>query len=332
MSRATAEAKALRLREALLDHGVPEVRINLLEGRPNPYADRWDALHVVADFSHHTVSRYSPTRLTPSRKICRTGRSDVPGPLCNGYGGWDLAYEITTLGYANHSGAGGPYLVNGYKIPKDSARRYTFGTEYEGGLSEADWDRKLVNPRTKKAMTFREFMGRSNAGIQDYFNLPRKAHIEHRNWTMGNPVVRDARKIDRLGYTLNDGIAEIGKYTTVATTLPEVHNPPVNSAGQRVMHFGALRYAGQHRYVSGWYLAYVDQALSSLALLGIVPANHPRTEFPEAWQAFEKAIGRAVVNSIPDEHSFTYFVQRCGYRPPDGSTTCGGPTFINDWP
>jgi hypothetical protein len=119
---------------------------------------------------------------------------------------------------------------------------------------------------------------------------------------------------------------------TSEASLPPVHNPPLNAAGERVMHFGALRYAGEHRYVSNWYLAYVDQALASLAALGMVPQDHPRTEFPEAWQKFEKAIGRAVVNSIPDEYSFGYFVARCGYKPPDGSVRCGGPTFINDWP
>jgi hypothetical protein len=119
---------------------------------------------------------------------------------------------------------------------------------------------------------------------------------------------------------------------SAAGSLPPVCNPPVDAQGRRVMHYGALRYAGQNRYVSGWYLAYVDQALASLATLGIVPQNHPRTEFPEAWQKFETAIGRAVANSIPDEHSFGYFVARCGYLPPDGSATCGGPTFINDWP
>lgn len=118
----------------------------------------------------------------------------------------------------------------------------------------------------------------------------------------------------------------------VQANLPPVVNPPVNAAGKRVMHFGALRYAGEHRYVSNWYLAYVDQALSSLATLGIISQDHPRTEFPEAWQAFEQEIGRSVVNSIPDEYSFGYFVARCGYKPPDGSATCGGPTFINDWP
>lgn len=208
MSKETALTKARLLKAVMLDHGIPEVSIELQTGRPNPY-DEWDSLRVVADMSHHTVSRYDDDSLTPVLALCKRGRSDVPGPLCNGYGGWDLTYRIITFSYANHPGAGGPLTVthtgSRYTIPKDSARRYTWGTEYEGGIAESDWDRLLTNPRNGIKMTFREFMGRSNSAIQEFFRIDLASHLEHSSWT--------TRKIDRLNYTRSEGQTEIKKYS-----------------------------------------------------------------------------------------------------------------------
>jgi hypothetical protein len=218
MSQDTAMAKAEDLKRVLLDHGVPEVRIELMQGRPVPNgADRWDSLKIVANFAHHIVSRRGK-HPTPGLAGIKKGRPAVPatpghkaqealpGPLANGYGGWDLCYRIITFGYANHPGKGGPIVVNGFKIPKDSARRYTWGTEWEGGVRESDWDTVLTNPRTGDRMTMREFMGRSHAAIQAYFELPAEAHLEHKTWA-------PKRKIDRLNYTRASGIEEIRRFT-----------------------------------------------------------------------------------------------------------------------
>lgn len=204
--------EARKLKAVMLRHGIPEVSIELQPGRPNSHGS-WYAIYPVAEMSHHTVSRYNPVNLTPVLALCKRGRSDLPGPLCNGYGGWDLTYRIITMGYANHPGRGGPLRVptrngRGYVIPKDSARRYVWGTEYEGGLSEADWDKLLTNPRTRDQMTFREFMGRANAALVEYLEVVKGAHLEHSSWT--------SRKIDRLGYTRAGGIAELDRYTTPA--------------------------------------------------------------------------------------------------------------------
>lgn len=209
--RERALSKAQDLKRVMLEYGVPEVSIELQPGRPSSYGS-WDSLYVVADMSHHTVSRYSPSNLTPVLALCKRGRSDLPGPLSNGYGGWDLCYRILTFGYGNHPGAGGsktvPALTAGtFTIPRDSARRYTWGTEWEGGLSKSDWDRKLRNPRTGHEMTFREFMGRSNAALEEYHKIHEGAHLEHSSWT--------SRKIDRLGYSAADGIAEKRLYKKI---------------------------------------------------------------------------------------------------------------------
>lgn len=240
-----AMEKAIRLKAVMLKYGVPEVRIELLPGRPSPYGV-WDAGFFVSDMSHHTVSRYSRYSLTPVLNLCKTGRSDLPGPLCNGYGGYDLTYRIFTFGYANHPGAGGsitvPALTAGrFTIPKDSARRYTWGTEWEGGLSEADWDRVLTNPRNGKKMTMREFMGRANAALEEFLAIHEDAHLEHSTWT--------SRKIDRLGYTQAEGIAEKKKYKinpapkkTLTVNLKNVRTQFLNhSQGKRVKRLPGVR-------------------------------------------------------------------------------------------
>jgi len=209
-TRASAVAEARKLKQALLKAGVPQVSIEVVQGRPSPYG-RWNAQFVVASFAHHTVSRYNRSNKTPCLSLVKRGRSDLPGPLCNGYGGFDLVARIITLGYANHPGAGGPLVVPSgvskpktYTIPRDSARRYTFGWEFEGGLNESDWDRVYTNAATGKKMSFHEFMARCLNGTQAMYDLPLAAHAEHKTWTR--------RKVDRLGYTKAEAIAKMRKY------------------------------------------------------------------------------------------------------------------------
>lgn len=314
MSQESALAKARTLRTALLDHGVPEVSIELQIGRPVS-GDRWDHLNIKTNFSHHIVSYYSASNLTPGLHVVKAGRSDLPGPLCNGYGGFDLTARIICMGLANHPGVGGPYTVNGFTIPKDSARPYAFGWEFEGGVRESDWDRTLRNPRNGRTMTFREFMGRCGAGLQDFANLPSSAHMEHSTWT--------TRKNDRLNYSRDakDGIAEIRRYVNSLPVPP--HDPndkrPRNSLGQLSMSYAALIYALDHE-VSDTYQAYVDSAMASLQALGFgrsYDAPYSQAEFRTTWYTFVSEI-----KASANRYAFEYFVDRCGFWPPD----------TNDWP
>jgi hypothetical protein len=211
MGKTSAVAEAKKLKAALLKAGVPQVSIELVSGRPAP-GDVWNNQFVVASFAHHTVSRYSATNKTPCLALVKKGRSGLPGPLCNGYGGFDLVARIICLGYANHPGAGGPMVVPSgvakpktYTIPKDSARKYTFGWEFEGGLNAADWNRVYTNKATGKKMTFHEFMARCLNGTQAMYDLPLEAHLEHKTWA-------PKRKVDRMGYTKTSAIAKMKKY------------------------------------------------------------------------------------------------------------------------
>jgi hypothetical protein len=221
--RDIALKRAKMIRTVLLDHGVPEVGIGgLIPG----VDDRWNSLDPVGLLSHHIVSRPTPTSPTPGLALVRAGRPDLGGPLANGYGGMDLMYRIITLGWANHPGYGGSLILRGplgaFTVPRDNGRPYLWGTEYEGGLSEDVWDRRYTNKRTGKSMTYREFMGRCNAGMAEAIWLPGISsrgkydlitpgmdlsgyHGEHKTWA-------PTRKIDRLGYTTESGRAEIRRY------------------------------------------------------------------------------------------------------------------------
>lgn len=172
-----ALAEAQRLKAIMAKWGVP-CSIELQRGR----GDWWVRKYLRME--HHTVSRPS-MGLTPALRICKEGRSDVPGPLCNGYGGYDLVYRIITMGLANHPGQGGPISIDGIYIPEDSARTPTWGTEWEGGIE--DWTPEFL-----------EFMGRSACALAEHQGRPLTSQLEHSTWT--------TRKIDRLYFTRARGI------------------------------------------------------------------------------------------------------------------------------
>lgn len=96
MSADAAQQAAQRLRSALLDHGVRKVSIEVMPGRPTSSGSRWLNTRFLGEMSHHTAG--PAAGLTPSLALCKRGRSGIPGPLCNGYGGRDLVYRIITMG------------------------------------------------------------------------------------------------------------------------------------------------------------------------------------------------------------------------------------------
>lgn len=188
MSRDQAMAEARRLKAILERHGV-KASIELQEGRPNRtgWGDNW-LTRKVALMNHHTAG---PSQgLTPSLGVCKRGRPDLPGPLCNGYGGRDLVYRIVTMGLANHPGQGGPMTLAGYRIPKDSARHVVWGTE---------WEHDGRSPWTP---AMEQFMGRANNALLEFLGRPVEVSIEHKTWAPG-------RKPDRYLYQAADGQAEI---------------------------------------------------------------------------------------------------------------------------
>lgn len=156
MSQTEAIARARDLKASLLDHGVRQVSIELVRGRPaGPNGGWWDE-RFVGTLGHHIVSRRSQGQ-TPFLWLVKAGRSDLPGPICNGYGGFDEIARIITMGWANHPGRGGPVTVELGTIPQNNGRPYLFGWEFEGGIDPDDWPDSM-----------RTFMGRCHAGTLDW--------------------------------------------------------------------------------------------------------------------------------------------------------------------
>lgn len=305
----SALKKARSMRDILLAHGVPEVSIELRQGRPSSYGT-WDALFTVAEMSHHTVSRYG-TNKTPCLALVKNGRSDLPGPLCNGYGGWDLCYRIITFGYANHPGSGGPKTVPAltagkFTIPKDSARRYVWGTEFEGGLSKADWDKVLTNPRNGKKMTYREFMGRVNAALEEFLEIHEGAHLEHSTWT--------SRKIDRLGYTQASGIAEKKKYKAKpkkekpAKKKPIV--PKVDLSNVRGEFRAYLGLEGKKKPTYHVGVKRIQKALNDRYDLNLKEDGIVGKATADAWAKHEKKVGVVNRPRVPDAATLSVLARK----------------------
>lgn len=187
MTYSQALVRAKSLKEAMLDHGVERVSIELVEGRGGA---GWNADTHIATMAHHIVSRRSQG-LTPFLNLCKKGRADLPGPLCNVYGGFDRVARIICMGWANHSGKGGPVTVEKGVIPQNNGRAYFLGTEFEGGLDPDDW-------RDED----HEFQARVLAAQLDWLGVTEKSHHEHKTWAPG-------RKSDRLGYTLSTARSRI---------------------------------------------------------------------------------------------------------------------------
>ncbi len=219
----TAVGAAQILKGYLEKHGV-RVSVELQNGARAKYG-WYNPLHF-AELSHHTATRRSMGS-TPALYVVKRGRSDVPGPLANGYMGFDLVYRIITMGVANHSGKGGPLSFGGRVIPRDLGAYYMWGTEYEGGLDINDF-----------TPSYRHAMGAANAGICEYLaarnafllDSPYVLHAEHSTWA-------PFRKIDRLEYDRAKGIDEIK--TSVGTDIrvpePLAVTPELINARLRLM-------------------------------------------------------------------------------------------------
>ena len=123
--------------------------------------------------NHHTAGGISSSTLTPSLRICVDGRSDLPGPLCNLYGGRDRKLYMVAAGRANHAGVG---ALPG--VP--SGNGDLVGIEWENNGVGEPWDDLMPT------------MVATNAVICDYLGVPRSRCFDHREWA-------PTRKVDRAG-------------------------------------------------------------------------------------------------------------------------------------
>lgn len=118
--------------------------------------------------NHHTAGPRSGA--APSLGICINGRSDVPGPLCNGLLGRDLAVRLIAAGRANHAGRGGTRGMTG--------NSQVWGLEVEHvGTAAEPIDPKLV-----------DVAARCHAAAALTYGYDETTVVQHWEWT--------TRKID----------------------------------------------------------------------------------------------------------------------------------------
>jgi hypothetical protein len=183
VTEAAARDRAADLKAAMNRWGVT-CSVELMAGRGS---DPWGVYTKYHRMWHHTVSTYWPgNNLTPVLGICKHGRSDVPGPLCNGYIGYDRVFRIICMGEANHPGLGGPITIDGVRIPENSARKPTFGIEVEGGLQTWE-DIDDLGP------DMLEVMGRADCALAEWSRRPLTSQLEHKTWA-------PTRKVDRKDF------------------------------------------------------------------------------------------------------------------------------------
>src|SRR3546814_12375897 len=102
MSYALALSEARELQAIVESYGV-KCTIELQVGRPWSGDDWYSRKYVL--MNHHTAGPM--TGLTPSLAIVKKGRSDVPGPLANAYGGRDTVLRILDMALATIGRAAG---------------------------------------------------------------------------------------------------------------------------------------------------------------------------------------------------------------------------------
>ena len=176
---------------ALLDYGVPLDERDGWRTRGTQY----DA-SFYGHLNHHDALSEAVSDAR-ALQIMEQGRSDLPGPLCNGWGDSDGTYYLVAYGNANHAGRGEQDVLDRVRAglaPTGDARldpdgdgpvgnTWFWGTEWRNAGDGRDpWDQL-------------DTMVRVNAALVDVFDWPSaNACIGHKEWT--------ARKIDPAGFDM----------------------------------------------------------------------------------------------------------------------------------
>lgn len=144
------------------------------EDRGRPYDFRPRAI-----ICHHTASNASSGNFG-SESIVTTGRSDLPGPLCQFLLGRDGTVKVIALGYANHAGYGGPRAG----IPANLGNTYTWGIEAENNGIGERWSAAQLNAYYRLCAALLDRMGTKDTSKV----------FAHKEWT--------SRKIDPAGINM----------------------------------------------------------------------------------------------------------------------------------
>lgn len=130
---------------------------------------------------HHTASG-SQSGNFASEGIVTSGRSDLPGPLCQVLLGRDGTVKLIADGYANHAGYGGPKMG----IPANQGNTYAIGIEAENNGVGEPWSKEQLNAYYRLCAALLVWIGRKD--VNRVFG--------HKEWAPG-------RKIDPNGINMD---------------------------------------------------------------------------------------------------------------------------------
>lgn len=149
---------------------------------------------------HHTASG-SQSGNFASEGIVTTGRSDLPGPLCQFLLGRDGTVKIIADGYSNHAGYGGPRAG----IPANQGNTYMVGIEAENNGVGERWSAAQLNAYYRLC-----------ASLMDWLNITDINKVfGHKEWT--------SRKIDPAGINMDRFREQVKKAKAQGPSVKTVH-------------------------------------------------------------------------------------------------------------
>lgn len=157
--------------------------------------DGWRRRHRPYNFYpkgvivHHTASGKDSGNFA-SEDIVTSGRSDLPGPLCQFLLGRDGTVKVISSGYSNHAGYGGPRAG----IPENMGNTYTYGIEAENNGVGEPWSATQLNAYYRLCAALLDWMG-----VKDVNRV-----FGHKEWAPG-------RKIDPAGVNMDKFRANVQK-------------------------------------------------------------------------------------------------------------------------
>ena len=177
-------ADLARLPEALRDHGV---RVETTDGwltRGYGWVD------FIGQLNHHTAIDYPAGERMAQAMI--VGRTDLEGPLCNGFGGIEVdgkftAWMIAGL-RARHAGPGSPVVYEEFlrdvhvnRSARDRGLADSETTHGNRSLFGWEWQHPGTHPNWSDPLL--EGVGRCNAALAELAGWSPERSKEHEQWT-----------------------------------------------------------------------------------------------------------------------------------------------------
>lgn len=183
-----APMSADRFLTSLRAEGLTVVEVGAWRTHNRNHKGPWGPVHGV--MIHHTVTRGTASTV----RLCRDGRSDLPGPLCHGVIAKDGRVHLVGYGRANHAGSGDSDVLAAViaekRLPPDheantDGNRHFYGFECENlGDGEDPWPPAQLDA-----------IARTAAAICRFHGWTARSVIGHLEWQPG--------KVDPRGFTMS---------------------------------------------------------------------------------------------------------------------------------